>query len=331
MRLGDYSPPRIRPLADRSCAVIPSEMPVRLAPSDLAIEAWSTEANLRDQRVCKRSFSRGCGIRMRARKIAGLVAILSVVPIANCFAASAGPAAGFSFYRDTLAFANTTVFAYEQGKIVSHRNFFERKKPDRYTRRCFVMSRTVEQFYKFAQFDPNSPSLDESELHKRIRAVTRKQPWHDPLPPEKRIVIPGYRNLREMSQAHTRLMQRNIGLGWVAYLRPGNFRMFYLHNKDYQEKTHEELEQTLARGEFFIAYLSDYPILHINHSVLVYTHDGKRSADGTDHYLVYDPNHSDAPRHLTWLPAKREFSYEKDQEFVGGFARVFHVYGKFLQ
>ena len=107
--------------------------------------------------------------------------------------------------------------------------------------------------------------------------------------------------------------------------------MFYLHNKNYQKKTHEELEQTLARGEFFIAYLLDYPILHINHSVLVYTHDGARTADGVDHHLVYDPNHSDAPRHLKWLPAKREFSYEKDQEFVGGFTRVFQVYGKFLQ
>jgi hypothetical protein len=251
--------------------------------------------------------------------------------LAAVFTAKAGPAAGFSYYRDTLTFANTTVFAYEQGKIVSHHNFFERKKPDRYTRRCFVMTRTVEQFYKFARFDPSSPRLDEGELHKRLRAVTRKPPWHDPLPPEKRIVFPGYRNLREMSQAQTRLMQRNIGLGWVAYLRPGNVRMFYLHNRTYQEKTHQALEQTLARGEFFIAYLSDFPILHINHSVLVYTHDGERSADGTDHYLVYDPNHPEAPRHLKWLPAKREFNYQKDREFAGGFTRVFQVYGKFLQ
>jgi hypothetical protein len=264
---------------------------------------------------------------MTARKIVGFAAISCIAPLANCLPAEAGSATGFDYHRDTLAFANTTVFAYEQGKIVSHHNFFERKKPDRYTRRCFVMTRTVEQFYKFARFDPNSPRLDESELHKRIRAVTRKPPWHDPLPPEKRIVFPGYRNLREMSRANTRLLQRNIGLGWVAYLRPGNSRMFFLHSRTYQEKTHQELEQTLASGEFFIAYLSDYPILHINHSVLVYIHDGQRS----DHYLVYDPNHPDAPRHLKWLPAKREFSYEKDKEFVGGFTRVFRVYGKFLQ
>ena len=241
--------------------------------------------------------------------------------------AFAGSATGFDFSRDTLSFANWTVFTYENGRIVSHKNQFGHH----YSRRCFVMTRTVAQFYEFARFEPSAAKLDDNELHKRIRAVTRKPPWHDPLPPEKRIVIPGYRNLRELSAANTNLMQQNIGLGWVVYLRPGNARMFYLHDKNYQAKTHDHLEQALARHQFFIAYLSDFPTMHINHSVLVYKHDRPRSADGSDHYLVYDPNHPDAPRHLQWLPAKREFSYEKDQEFIGGFTRVFQVYGKALQ
>ena len=262
---------------------------------------------------------------MTAGKIVCLTAVSSIAIVANCL--GAGSAAGFNYNRDTLSFANTTVFEYHNGEVVSRWS----RKSDRYTRRCFVMTRTVEQFYKFARFDPGATPLDESELHRRIRAVTRKPPWHNPSPPEKRVVFRGYRNLREMSQTNTRLMQRNIGLGWVAYLRPGNARMFYLHNKNYQAKTHEELERTLARGEFFIAYLSDYPILHINHSVLVYKHDRPRAPDGTNYYLVYDPNHPDAPRHLEWLPGKREFSYQKDKEFAGGFTRVFQVYGKFLQ
>jgi hypothetical protein len=266
-------------------------------------------------------------MRLADCRFYGCVAVIFV----GIASVQGGSASGFNYYRDTLSFANTTVFSYENGKIVSHHNFWERKKPDRYTRRCFVMTRTVEQFYKFARFEPNAAKLDESELQRRIRAVTRKQPWHDPLPQEKRIVFPCYHNLREMSAANTRLMQRNIGLGWVAYLRPGNARMFYLHDTRYQEKTHRLLEEALARRDFFIAYLSDFPILHINHSVVVYKHDRPRSADGTDHYLVYDPNHPDAPRHLEWLPAKREFSYQKDREFAGGFTRVFQVYGKALQ
>src|SRR6202045_3926745 len=112
----------------------------------------------------------------------------------ECFAAiflavstaKAGSAAGFNFNRDTLAFANTTVFEYHNGEVVSRWS----RKSDRYTRRCFVMTRTVEQFYKFARFEPNAPRLDETDLHKRIRAVTRIQPWRDPLPSEKRIVFP---------------------------------------------------------------------------------------------------------------------------------------------
>src|SRR5947199_6357927 len=114
-------------------------------------------------------------------------------------AAEAGSAEDFNYNRDTLSFANWTVFTYENGHVVSHKNQFGHH----YSRRCFVMTRTVEQFYKFACFEPNAPKLDENELHKRIRAVTRKSPWQDPLPPETRIVIPGYRNLRELSSANT--------------------------------------------------------------------------------------------------------------------------------
>src|SRR5216110_1206512 len=137
-------------------------------------------------------------MRLRACRPYGCLAAIFVA----ASAANAGSADGFNYHRDTLSFANWTVFAYENGRIVSHKNQFGHH----YSRRCFVMTRTVEQFYKFARFEPNSPLLDESELHKRIRAVTRKPPWHDPLPPEKRVVFPGYHNLREMSQAHSRLL-----------------------------------------------------------------------------------------------------------------------------
>src|SRR5256885_14921366 len=133
-------------------------------------------------------------------------------------AANAGSAEGFNYSRDTLSFANWTVFTYENGHIVSHKNQYGHH----YSRRCFVMTRTVEQFYKFARFEPKAPRVDDRELTKRVRDITRRSPWHDSLPSEKRVVIPGYRNLRQLSQDKMPLMQRNIGLGWVVYLRPGN-------------------------------------------------------------------------------------------------------------
>lgn len=193
------------------------------------------------------------------------------------------------------------------------------------------MSRTVLQFQKFARFDPRAPRINDEELSRRIRIVTHREPWLDPLPANQRITFPGYHNLREMSEARATLLQRNIGLGWPTYARVGNFRMFFLHTHSYQEKMHETIERALARQDFFVAYLSDFPTLHINHSVLVYTREGRLSTDGAGRYLVYDPNHPDGPRELKWLPATRSFDFQKDEEFAGGFTRVFQVYGKPLQ
>jgi hypothetical protein len=242
-------------------------------------------------------------------------------------AVASAPAADFRYHRDTLAFANSTVFQYRAG-IPVRRTGAAREKSERYTRRCFVMSRAVVQFHKFARFDRAAAPIDDRELARRIRNVTRRQPWHDPLPQNERIVFPGYANLRELSKARARVLQENIGLGWPTYARIGNFRMFFNHSVPYQEKTHAELNAELARGKMFVAYLSDYPTLHINHSVLVYARKPPRASGKIDKYICYDPNHPEGPRELTWSAQKRAFSYEKDEEFVGGFTRVYHVYGR---
>jgi len=250
---------------------------------------------------------------------------MAIFLMAGIASASAGPL--LDFKRETLAFANSTVFEYDKGQIV-RKSRTKKEKSERYTRRCFVMSRTVMQFHKFARFDPKAAPLSDKELAARVRSVTRRPPWHAALPAAQRIVFPGHRDLRALSAAHPSLMQHNIGLGWPTYFRPGNSRMFYKHDPAYQEKTHANMNAALARGEMFVAYLSDYPILHINHAVLVYAHKGKDSKNGEDRYLTYDPNHPDGPRELKWRPSRRAFDFEKDEEFVGGFTRVFQVYGK---
>jgi hypothetical protein len=260
--------------------------------------------------------------RSDCRSYGWFAAILLIAPFSRGAVAS-----NLDFKRDTLAFANYTVFAYDNGRIARYSGA-GKKKSDRYTRRCFVMSRTVWQFRKFARFDPKSAPLNDKELAARVRAVTGEKPWHAALPPAQRIVFPGYRDLRSMSVARRTVLQENIGLGWPTYLRPGNGRMFYQHDPNYQMKTHADLNAALQRGEFFVAYLSDYPTLHINHSVLIYKRGRNRSKDGEDRYLVYDPNHPDGPRELKWSPATRAFDFQKDEEFVGGFTRVFQVYGK---
>jgi hypothetical protein len=87
----------------------------------------------------------------------------------------------------------------------------------------------------------------------------------------------------------------------------------------------------LARGELFVGFLTTYPRLSINHAILIYKRKPASQNGGIDRYLVYDPNHPEAPRELNWSPRERAFAYQKDIDFIGGFVRVYQSYGKPLQ
>src|ERR1700720_1312678 len=110
-------------------------------------------------------------------------------------------ASPFSFERDTFAFQNATVLKYKNGRPTLERRSTSDDPPNQYARRCFVMTRSAVQFHKFARFDPHGARFDDKELAARIRAVTRRAPWHASLPENQRIVFSGYANLREMSKA----------------------------------------------------------------------------------------------------------------------------------
>src|SRR5205085_7604089 len=139
------------------------------------------------------------------------------------------------FDRDTVGFANMTVFEYQNG--IAHLRRGESAKQKRYTRRCFVLCRTTMQFKKFARFDPHAPPLDDRDLAKRIRQVTRRAAWRDTLSDDQRVVFPGYANLRQLSKARGFVVQRNIGYGWPTYWRLGNARTFFEPGIGYQERT----------------------------------------------------------------------------------------------
>jgi hypothetical protein len=237
-------------------------------------------------------------------------------------------ASEFQFDRDTFGFANQTVFEYHEGHASLRKGPTKR---DAYKRHCFVMCRTIMQFKKFARFDPRGAPLDDASLAARIHAVTHRAAWAEPLPEDQRIVFPGYKDLREMSKARRELVQLNIGHGWPSYFRISNARMLFQQSAGYEEETHAHLDAALARGQLFACFLTTYPRLSINHSVLVYKRKSFSPNPGIERYLVYDPNHPESPRELVWSPKTRSFSYQKDWDFIGGFVRVYQVYGKWLQ
>ncbi len=251
--------------------------------------------------------------------------------LALAFIWTSAAASEFRFDLDTFAFQNATVLKYKNGVPFLRAKSTSNDPANKYTRRCFVMTRTVVQFRKFARFDPRGAPLDDNQLAQRVRAVSRTLAWHAPLPENERIVFPGYANLREMSKARAHVLQENIGSGFITYFRPGNGRMFFEHSRKYQERTHANVDAALSHGDLFVGYLSTYPKLSINHAVLVYARKKSRPGDELEHYLAYDPNHAEAPRELTWSPRQRAFAYQKDIDFIGGFVRVYQSYGKPLQ
>jgi hypothetical protein len=260
-------------------------------------------------------------------KLASICWLSAVALIVVASATDAEPE--FRFDRDTFAFANQTVFEYHEGHASLRKKSAVKK--DAYNRHCFVMCRTAMQFMKFARFDARAALLDDVSLAARVRAVTHRAPWAEPLPDDQRIVFPGYKDLREMSEAHRELVQLNIGHGWPSYFRISNARMMFQPGAGYQEKTHARLNAALARGEVFVGFLTTYPRLSINHSVLIYKQKSFSPNPGVERYLVYDPNHPESPRELTWSPSDRSFSYQKDWDFIGGSVRIYQVYSKPLQ
>jgi hypothetical protein len=199
-------------------------------------------------------------------RLAGVTWLSAVALISLAPAGAAEPE--FRFDRDTFAFANQTVFEYHEGHPSLRKP--STVKRDAYNRHCFVMCRTAMQFKKFARFDPHSAPLDDTTLAARIRAVTHQAAWTQPLPKDQRIVFPGYKDLKEMSQARREIVQKNIGHGWPSYFRISNARMMFQSGPGYQENTHGRLDAALARGGVFIGFLTTYPRFSINHSVLIY-------------------------------------------------------------
>ena len=230
-----------------------------------------------------------------------------------------------AFERDTFSFANDTVFAYQDG----HPSL-RQESTKRFATRCFVMSRAVVQFRKFARFDPALPPLDDAALADRIRAITRRAPWRDELDESHRIVIPGVPDLRALSRTRARVVKENIGLGWPTYFRLGNWRVVLPKPRGQQARTKARLDLALTQGEYYVAYMTTMPdYLYTNHAVLVL---GRQGDDGENiGYTVYDPGFPDAPRTLYWSKRAGTFWYPPNTTFVGGSVYVWRVYGGPLQ
>lgn len=265
-------------------------------------------------------------VRLAARFLPGAAWIALLLLVSGCGTAArkATFARPFVFGEDTFAYRNDLVWVYDRdpttGKI-QHRA--REPKPD-YTHHCFVVARAARQFFQHARFEPSEPVADEATYRKLVRKVATTSPRRL-LPPDKRVVIPGYTNLYQFSRAHEKLLQAECGGAWQSYFQRGHWRMIFPFWRGHQQRIAGELAETLQRNRPAVLHVVRFPSLSINHAVLVY---GKQaSAAGEEvRFDAYDPYDPGQPAVLTFDPGQQRFFFPANDYFVGGRVDVYEVY-----
>src|SRR5579859_1423255 len=140
----------------------------------------------------------------------------------------------FNFPADTFAFANQLVWEYhydENGKWVSQ----PRDPKPEYSHHCFVVARSVKQFFEHARFEPAQPVAD-ADTYRRLIHLVISMSASRALPDAEKIVIPGYADLRSFSEAQSDLLKSECGGAWHSYFQHGHWRMIMPFTRHQQEK-----------------------------------------------------------------------------------------------
>jgi hypothetical protein len=247
------------------------------------------------------------------------------VALALSGCATSRPAAAgsrhFNFAQDTFAYANDLVWEYhfdERGKWVHQPR---EPKPD-YTHHCFVVARAAKQFFAHARFDASQPISDENTYRRLIDRVVSRSPRRE-TPDERRVVIPGYANLREFSAAWTKLLQAECGGAWQSYFQRGHWRMIWPFSRCHQRKTARELLAGVKQNHPAVVHVVCFPSLRINHAVLLFD---AAETETEIRFTAYDPNSPAKPVILAFDRATRSFSFPTNFYFPGGRVNVYRIY-----
>ncbi|HSH14780.1 MAG TPA: hypothetical protein VLD18_02025, partial [Verrucomicrobiae bacterium] len=134
-----------------------------------------------------------------------------ILLLAGCAASPKPPLPRpFVFGEDTIAYTNELVWEYQFDDVTGETTHHPRSSPPTYSHHCFVVTKSAQQFFLHAHFDPGLPKVDEAGYRKLIRRVVGRDPARE-LPEEKKTVIPGYANLFAFSQEQEPLLKEECG------------------------------------------------------------------------------------------------------------------------
>jgi hypothetical protein len=212
-----------------------------------------------------------------------LLLVALALALAGCASAAPAPrllagadfaVPGFSFERDTFAFPNEI-------------RAFSDDRPDLYANYCFVVARSLRQFFQFARFDPAAPPLDRAGYVERVRRVVARAPWKPALPAEQRVVIPGYAGLREFSAAQEAALKEGLGGRFWTLVHPTIWRTVLPIWPGHQASVFDEIERELAAGRLVQLLVTNWPILELNHTVVAFA--ARANGPRVD-LAIWDPN-----------------------------------------
>jgi hypothetical protein len=231
----------------------------------------------------------------------------------------------FDFQHDTFSYGNGLVWEYyydDNGKWMHQRR---EPEPD-YHHHCFVVARSARQFFQNARFDPALPVATEEEYRKLVERVVSIDPART-LSEEKKIVIPGYANLRAFSEEHEKILKAECGGAWRSYFQRGHWRVILPFSRGHQQRTAEQLVEDLKQNRPPVVHIICFPSLSINHALLLF--DVKENEKTID-FFAYDPNRPDKPKMLTFDRASRTFNYPANDYFPGGDVDIYEIYRSWL-
>ncbi len=217
---------------------------------------------------------------------------------------------GFSFATDTFAFANL-IRERHPGLENIYANY------------CFVLARGARQFFLFARFDPATPRLDHDGYVDRVKRIASRAPWAPALPPESRVLIPGYANLREFSRAEEYAVKEGLGSRFWTFVHWTNWRVTFPMPPAHQEGVAHEVMERLHAGELVQLLVTNWPKPELNHTVVAY---GYRLGPGAVDFDVWDPNDPDAPGIVSFEREHRRFWATRVYATEPGPIRAFRMY-----
>jgi len=226
----------------------------------------------------------------------------------------------FDFQRDTFSFPNQLLWEYfydTNGNWVTR----DRDPKPTYWQHCFVLATATKQFFFNARFEPDKPIGDDRTYRKLIRQVVSSS-LRKPADEDKRILLPGYPDLRSFSRAHEQLLKDNCGGAWHSYFQRGHWRIVFPFTRHEQQNMSKQLLEHLAKNQLLIIHVVRFPALTINHALLLF--DAKESEKEIQ-FITYDPNNPEEPRLITYNREQRTFFMAPNDYFPGGRIDVYEV------